>query len=198
MKIIAALLIILLCAFSNSAISADKADKSEAPSIKKSAKNKKNQHRLRHFSGLVKFLDVESGTVTVAGTKGRKTFNADETKLKELKLDDKVFIKYTSEKNRHNAVSISPAGEKGQNAGMSMVMTGEVKGVDASAGTITITGIKGESTFFAGQKILSDIKVGSNVYIRYADIDGKLTADSIRPVKISKPRPDKQNNEENK
>ncbi len=58
---------------------------------------------------------------------------------------------------------------------------GEVKAVDAKAGTITVSG--GEKSFTADEKLLADVKVGDKVSVKFSRKDGQLTATAIRPAK---------------
>jgi hypothetical protein len=58
---------------------------------------------------------------------------------------------------------------------------GEVTAVDAKAGTVTIS--RGEKTFAADEKLLSDVKVGDKVSVKFTKKDGKLTATAIKPAK---------------
>jgi len=61
-------------------------------------------------------------------------------------------------------------------------LTGEVKAVDAKAGTITVKGKK-EMTFAADEKMLKDIKAGDKVVITYTEKDAKATATGIKAAK---------------
>lgn len=59
-------------------------------------------------------------------------------------------------------------------------LRGEVKAIDAKAGSITIAGKKGEKTVAADPAILKDVKVGDKVYVKTVKKDGKLTATKIK------------------
>jgi len=58
---------------------------------------------------------------------------------------------------------------------------GEVTAVDAKTGAITVS--RGEKTFTADEKLLSGVKVGDRVSVKFEEKDGKLTATGIRPAK---------------
>jgi Cu/Ag efflux protein CusF len=55
---------------------------------------------------------------------------------------------------------------------------GEVKAVDAKAGTVTVS--RGEKTFAADEKLLSGVKVGDKISVKFAEKDGQLTATGIK------------------
>jgi Cu/Ag efflux protein CusF len=58
---------------------------------------------------------------------------------------------------------------------------GEVKAVDAKSGTVTVS--RGEKTFTADEKLLSGVKVGDRISVRFTEKDGQLTATDIKPAK---------------
>jgi Cu/Ag efflux protein CusF len=58
---------------------------------------------------------------------------------------------------------------------------GEVKAVDAKAGTVTVS--SGEKTFAADEKLLSGVKVGDKVSVKFTRKDSQLTATAITPAK---------------
>jgi Cu/Ag efflux protein CusF len=58
---------------------------------------------------------------------------------------------------------------------------GEVTAVDAKAGTVTVS--RGEKTFTADEKVLSGVKVGDKVSVKFTEKDGTLTATGIKPEK---------------
>jgi hypothetical protein len=58
---------------------------------------------------------------------------------------------------------------------------GEVTAVDAKAGTVTVS--RGEKSFTADEKVLSGVKVGDKVSVKFTEKDGKLTATAIKPAK---------------
>jgi len=67
---------------------------------------------------------------------------------------------------------------------------GEVTAVDAAANTLTVKGKKGEVTLtiddktkFHKGKTLADVKVGDKLSVKYAEMDGKMVAKSIKTKK---------------
>lgn len=73
---------------------------------------------------------------------------------------------------------------------------GEVTAVDAKAGTVTIS--RGEKTFAADEKLLTDVKVGDKVSVKFTKKDGKLTATSIKPAKAHHMKKEAKKADENK
>jgi phage baseplate assembly protein gpV len=73
---------------------------------------------------------------------------------------------------------------------------GEVTAVDAKAGTVTVS--RGEKTFTADEKILSGVKVGDKVSVKFTEKDGKLTATGIKPAKAHHMKKDVKAAEEKK
>jgi Cu/Ag efflux protein CusF len=67
-------------------------------------------------------------------------------------------------------------------------LRGEVKAIDATAGSITIAVRKGEKTLAADPAILKDVKVGDKVYVKTSKKDGKLTATIIKTATDKKER----------
>lgn len=65
---------------------------------------------------------------------------------------------------------------------------GEVKAVDAKAGTVTVT--KGEKTFVVDEKILATVNVGDKVSVKFDEKDGQATAASIKPMKVRNKKKD--------
>lgn len=61
----------------------------KAPVAKKAAKPKAQQ-----VTGTIEALDAAAGTFTVKGKKGNVDLKAGETKLGDLKVGDKVLVKY--------------------------------------------------------------------------------------------------------
>jgi Cu/Ag efflux protein CusF len=181
MRKVFVLLSMLFFVISLFAFTADIATGADTSVSNKSAKNKKNIQQKKHFFGLVKFIDAEGGKITVLGKKSEKTFQSDSELLSNIKLDDKVFVKYTNKNNTLIATTIKPMNEKLHHSGIHM--RGEVKSVDASKGTITVQGRKGETTFSADKQLLKEFTAGDKVYIKYSDAEGKLVANSIRPIK---------------
>ena len=58
---------------------------------------------------------------------------------------------------------------------------GEVKAIDAKAGTVTVS--RGDKTFTADEKLLSGVKVGDKISVKFTEKDGQLTAVGIKPAK---------------
>jgi Cu/Ag efflux protein CusF len=58
---------------------------------------------------------------------------------------------------------------------------GEVTAVDAKAGTVTVS--RGEKTFTADETVLSGVKVGDKVSVKFTKKDDTLSATSIKPAK---------------
>jgi Cu/Ag efflux protein CusF len=121
MKKITTLLTALIVACSMTAFAADKAAEvtpADAKSaqevktdVKKSDEIKKAHHHRRHdknrYQGEVTAVDAKAGTVTVS--RGEKTFTADEKLLSEVKVGDKVSVKFTEKEGKLTATSIKPA-----------------------------------------------------------------------------------------
>jgi|WetSurMetagenome_2_1015567.scaffolds.fasta_scaffold00035_14 Cu/Ag efflux protein CusF len=186
MKKIILLIVALVFTFSMTAYAADKTADAKSPEAGKSDVNKadvkKGHHSKRHFlRGEVKAVDSEAGSITIAGKKGEKTVAADAALLKDVKVGDKVSVKVAKKDGKLTAVKILTA--KDREAFAEKHLRGEVKAVDAQAGSITIAGKKGEKTVAADAALLKDVKVGDKVFVKVDDKDGKLTAVKITNVK---------------
>jgi Cu/Ag efflux protein CusF len=73
---------------------------------------------------------------------------------------------------------------------------GEVTAVDAKAGTVTVS--RGEKTFTADEKVLSGVKVGDKVSVKFTEKDGQFTATGIKPAKAHHMKKEVKNAEEKK
>jgi Cu/Ag efflux protein CusF len=73
---------------------------------------------------------------------------------------------------------------------------GEVTAVDAKAGTVTVS--RGEKTFTADETVLSGVKVGDKVSVKFTNKDDKLTATSIKPAKAHHMKKEVKDTEEKK
>jgi hypothetical protein len=88
-----------------------------------------------------------------------------------------------AEKSAATAEKPAAAGKKSAKAARFQQMTGTVEALDASAGTFTVKGRKGNVDLKAGGKIrLGDVKVGDKVVVKHAD----GTASSLKAVKATR------------
>jgi Cu/Ag efflux protein CusF len=185
MKKIILLIVAFVFTFSMTAFAADKVADVKAPEVNKTDVKKadvKKHHHKRHFlRGEVKAIDVQAGSITIAGKKGEKTIAADAALLKDIKVGDKVYVKTAKKDGKLTATKIKSAADKKEHA--KKHLRGEVKAIDSKAGTITIAGKKGEKTVSADAAIVKDVKVGDKVFVKVSEQDGKLTAASIKSVK---------------
>jgi hypothetical protein len=180
MRKIGVLLTALIIVFSVSAFAADKpADVNEAGANK--ADVKKQHHFRNHLFGEVKAVDSQAGSLTVVGKKGEKTLTADPALLKDVKVGDKVVVRFAGKDGVLIARSIKPAGEKKEH--FKNLIRGKVTAIDSKAGSITVRGKKGEQTLSADAGLLGKVKVGQRVFVKYTEQDGKLTAVRIKSAK---------------
>jgi hypothetical protein len=61
-----------------------------------------------------------------------------------------------------------------------------------------VTISRGEKTFIADEKLLSDVKVGDKISVKFAEKDGQLTATGIRPTKAHHKKKDAKKEEATK
>jgi Cu/Ag efflux protein CusF len=180
------LLIALIFVFTLTSLGAEKSDDYATPRVKKTYQKKKPNPYKTPFLGEVKSVDIRTGKLTVSGKKGEKNFLADDSLLEGIRVGDRVFIKYIFKNGKLTAIAIRSVDDNPQHYGMHL--RGEVKSVDIASGMIAIIGRKGEMTLSADKQLLSDVKSGDKVYIKYTEKDGKLTASAITQAIIVKSR----------
>jgi len=91
-----------------------------------------------------------------------------------------------------------PAGEKAAPAEKpaakpkSKVTQGEVVSADPAAKTLVVKTKDKELSFSVEEKaakVLADLKAGDRVRVSYSEVDGKLTAKSVKKVKMAAKKP---------
>jgi hypothetical protein len=186
MKKIILLIVALVFTFSMTAFAVDKTADVKSPEVNKSDVKKadvnKRHHSKKHFlRGEVKAIDTKANSITIAGKKSEKTLAVDAALLKDVKVGDKVVVKIAKKDGKLTATKIITAQDKKEFS--KKHLRGEVKAVDTKAGSITITGKKGDKTVAADAALLKDVKVGDKVVVKVNEKDGKLSAAKITNVK---------------
>ncbi len=75
------------------------------------AKTTEKKVTVKQISGDVSAIDAAAKTITVKGKKAEITITADEKMLKDVKVGDKVTVKYTEQdgKNVAKSITVKPA-----------------------------------------------------------------------------------------
>jgi Cu/Ag efflux protein CusF len=72
----------------------------------------KEKTRVKQITGEVLAVDPAAKTITVKGRKAEVTLTADEKALLDIKLGDRVVVKYTEQDGKSAVKSIKKAAEK--------------------------------------------------------------------------------------
>jgi Cu/Ag efflux protein CusF len=108
MKKLTALIVAILFVFAMSAV----AFAAEKPAEPMKAEKKAEPAKVKQVTGEVTAVDAAANSVTVKGKKAEMTISADEKMLKDIKVGDKVTVKYTEKDGKNVAKSVKKAAAK--------------------------------------------------------------------------------------
>lgn len=116
MKKIIALFVAILFVFSVSSLSFayPQAEKSMPKAEEKKAEPAKTEQKakVKQITGEVAAVDAAAKTITVKGKKAEVVISADEKMLADVKVGDKVVVKYTEQDGKNIAKSIKKSAPK--------------------------------------------------------------------------------------
>jgi Cu/Ag efflux protein CusF len=126
----------------------------------------KRRPKVKKITTLFTALIVASSMTAFAADKATEVTPADAKSAQETTTDAKKSDGIKKAHHRHHPGNY---------------YQGEVTAVDAKAGTVTVS--RGQKTFTADEKLLSEVKVGDKVSVKFTKKDGQLTANDIKPAK---------------